>query len=80
LSLGYKIDVEYFFTQVLIRGSHTIESRLSIDVDVQILTNPSIDAGQSSKARYQVLSVNDVMDIMKLKGQGLPFQRKGELF
>ena len=56
---------------MLIRGSHTIVSRLSIDVDVQILTNPSIDAGQSSKARYQVLSVNDVMLIIKLNGQGL---------
>ncbi|XP_068695500.1 intermembrane lipid transfer protein VPS13B-like isoform X2 [Montipora foliosa] len=41
--------------QILIRGSHIIVSRLSIDVDLQILTNPSIDSDQSSKARYQVL-------------------------
>ena len=43
-----------FFSQVFIRGSHIIVSRLSIDVDVQILTNPSLNSGQSSKARYQV--------------------------
>lgn len=44
-----------FFWQVIIRGSHIIVSRLSIDVDVQILTNPSLSSGQLSKARYQVL-------------------------
>ena len=42
------------FFQVLIRGSHIIVSRLSMDVDVQILTNPSLNSGQVSKARYQV--------------------------
>ena len=43
-----------FFFQVLIHGSHIIVSRLSMDVDVQILTNPSLNSGQASKARYQV--------------------------
>ena len=46
-----------FFFQVIIRGSHIIVSRLSIDVDVQILTNPSLNTEQSSKARYQVLLI-----------------------
>lgn len=45
------------FFQVIIRGSHIIVSRLSIDVDVQILTNPSLNTEQSSKARYQVLLI-----------------------
>lgn len=45
------------FFQVIIRGSHIIVSRLSIDIDVQILTNPSLNTEQSSKARYQVLLI-----------------------
>lgn len=45
------------FLQIIIRGSHIIVSRLSIDVDVQILTNPTLSSEQSSKARYQVLSL-----------------------
>lgn len=45
----------YLFLQIIIRGSHIIVSRLSIDVDVQILTNPTLSSEQSSKARYQVL-------------------------
>ena len=52
---------KFFFVsvviQVIIRGSHIIVSRLSIDVDVQILTNPSLNTEQSSKARYQVLLI-----------------------
>lgn len=54
----FLINVACFF-QVFIRGSHIIVSRLSIDVDVQILTNPSLNSGQSSKARYQVTIVNN---------------------
>lgn len=53
--LGPRHCVFCFFLQVIIRGSHIIVSRLSIDVDVQILTNPSLSSGQSPKARYQVL-------------------------
>lgn len=49
------------FFQVIIRGSHIIVSRLSIDVDVQILTNPSLNTEQSSKARYQVLLIKSGM-------------------
>ena len=45
------------FFQVIIRGSHIIVSRLSIEIDVQILTNPSLNTEQSSKARYQVLLI-----------------------
>ena len=50
---NYRTTV-FFVFQVLIHGSHIIESRLSMDVDVQILTNPSLNSGQASKARYQV--------------------------
>ena len=50
---NYRTTV-FFVFQVLIHGSHIIVSRLSMDVDVQILTNPSLNSGQASKARYQV--------------------------
>ena len=39
---------------MIIRGSHIIASRLSINVDVQILTNPSLGSSQSHAAPYQV--------------------------